>query len=45
MEPAVQAMASKFTEVEFAKIDVDELAVCTFFFFFIFFYCLQFICN
>ena len=37
MEPAVQAMASKFTEVEFAKIDVDELAVCTFFFFFIFF--------
>uniref|UniRef100_A0A2N9IBX7 Thioredoxin domain-containing protein n=1 Tax=Fagus sylvatica TaxID=28930 RepID=A0A2N9IBX7_FAGSY len=26
MEPAVQAMASKFTEVEFAKIDVDELA-------------------
>ncbi|GAB4832165.1 Cytoplasmic thioredoxin isoenzyme 2 [Ancistrocladus abbreviatus] len=25
MEPAVQAMASKFTDVEFAKIDVDEL--------------------
>ncbi|XP_050271468.1 thioredoxin H2 [Quercus robur] len=25
MEPAIHAMASKFTEVEFAKIDVDEL--------------------
>lgn len=25
MEPAVHAMAAKFTDVEFAKIDVDEL--------------------
>ncbi|GKU97070.1 hypothetical protein SLE2022_279210 [Rubroshorea leprosula] len=25
MEPAVHAMANKFTEVEFIKIDVDEL--------------------
>ena len=30
MEPAIHAMASKFTEVEFAKIDVDELPVRTF---------------
>ena len=27
MEPAVHAMAAKFTDVEFAKIDVDELPV------------------
>lgn len=27
VEPAVQAMSSKFADVEFAKIDVDELAV------------------
>lgn len=27
MEPVVQAMASKFTDVEFVKIDVDELQV------------------
>ncbi|KAI6700591.1 hypothetical protein NL676_014915 [Syzygium grande] len=26
VEPAVQAMASKFADVEFAKIDVDELS-------------------
>ncbi|KAL3723238.1 hypothetical protein ACJRO7_035424 [Eucalyptus globulus] len=26
MEPAVSAMASKFADVEFAKIDVDELS-------------------
>ncbi|KAI9154116.1 hypothetical protein LWI28_021160 [Acer negundo] len=26
MEPAVHAMATKFTDVEFAKIDVDELS-------------------
>ncbi|KAF8013009.1 hypothetical protein BT93_I1004 [Corymbia citriodora subsp. variegata] len=26
MEPAVNAMASKFADVEFAKIDVDELS-------------------
>ncbi|TYK25664.1 thioredoxin H2 [Cucumis melo var. makuwa] len=26
MEPAFNAMASKYTDVEFAKIDVDELA-------------------
>lgn len=25
MEPAVHAMAAKFTDVQFAKIDVDEL--------------------
>ncbi|GMH19305.1 hypothetical protein Nepgr_021146 [Nepenthes gracilis] len=25
MEPAIQSMASKFSDVEFAKIDVDEL--------------------
>ncbi|CAO2816253.1 unnamed protein product [Amaranthus hypochondriacus] len=25
MEPAVQAMSNKFSDVEFAKIDVDEL--------------------
>ena len=31
MEPTIHAMASKFTEVEFAKIDVDELPVRTFF--------------
>jgi thioredoxin 1 len=29
MEPAVHAMAAKFTDVQFAKIDVDELPVCT----------------
>lgn len=27
MEPAVHAMAAKFTDVQFAKIDVDELPV------------------
>ncbi|KAI3407584.1 Thioredoxin domain-containing protein, partial [Psidium guajava] len=26
MEPAVRAMATEFTDVEFAKIDVDELS-------------------
>ncbi|XP_059670276.1 thioredoxin H2 [Cornus florida] len=26
MEPAIQAMAAKFTEVDFVKIDVDELS-------------------
>ncbi|KAA8548021.1 hypothetical protein F0562_004450 [Nyssa sinensis] len=26
MEPAVHAMAAKFTDVDFAKIDVDELS-------------------
>lgn len=46
MEPAIHAMASKFTEVEFAKIDVDELPVCTFLLLLYFVNCLQFcICN
>lgn len=29
MEPAVQEMANKFSDVQFAKIDVDELSVCS----------------
>ena len=28
MEPAVKSMASKYTDVDFVKIDVDELPVC-----------------
>lgn len=28
IEPEVKAMAAKFTDVQFAKIDVDELSVC-----------------
>ncbi|KAJ9683594.1 hypothetical protein PVL29_019243 [Vitis rotundifolia] len=28
MEPAVKSMASKYTDVDFVKIDVDELSVC-----------------
>jgi len=27
MEPILQAMANEFTDVEFIKIDVDELSV------------------
>lgn len=27
MEPAINAMASKYTDVDFVKIDVDELSV------------------
>lgn len=27
IEPAIKAMANKFSDVEFAKIDVDELPV------------------
>ncbi|KAL0014135.1 hypothetical protein SO802_001204 [Lithocarpus litseifolius] len=48
MEPAIHAMASKFTEVEFAKIDVDELPVRTFLLLLLLYFinCLQFcICN
>lgn len=30
MEPAVHAMAAKYNDVDFAKIDVDELPVCHF---------------
>lgn len=28
MEPSFNAMAGKYTDVEFVKIDVDELSVC-----------------
>lgn len=28
MEPSFNAMASTYTDVEFIKIDVDELSVC-----------------
>lgn len=30
IEPAIHAMAAKFIDVDFAKIDVDELSVCSF---------------
>lgn len=38
VEPAVHEMATKYTDVQFAKIDVDELSVCPVFFFFEFYY-------
>ena len=36
MEPAVNAMSNKFSDVEFAKIDVDELPVLFLISFFLF---------
>lgn len=36
MEPALNDMAAKLTDVEFVKLDVDELPVCISVLFFLF---------
>lgn len=37
MEPVVKDMAAKYTDVDFVKIDVDELSVRNFYYFSFFF--------
>lgn len=41
MEPELRKMASTYSDVQFVKIDVDELSVCSFFSPFSFFFLIK----